>query len=101
MGFFPLASAHSQEDGLACVGGQPSLLALNPEEEKGPALGCAKGGLSLTSGAGLWLTATASCALDGSTAINPREIIIEHVVVNERREASDPEASHSKSLCNR
>lgn len=76
-------------------------MVLNFEEEKGFVFGCVKGGLFLMLGVGFWFIVIVSCVLDGFIVINFREIIIEYVVVNERREVFDFEVSYSKFLCNR
>lgn len=63
--------------------GWQNLLALKLAEENGPAPWTGPGGSSLTSGAGRWLTAMASYALGQLSAINPGEIVIEGLAVDE------------------
>lgn len=76
-----------------------NLLALNLAEENGPAPWTHLGGSSLTSGAGRWLTATASYALGQLPAINPGEIMIEGLAADECWRPLTL-SSHNKSLRN-
>ena len=98
-GVFPPVSAFSRwEDRVWCLVAEPPGF-MGPGRER-PAPRPHPGGSSLTSGADFWIVATVSLALALLPTINPREIIIEQLVVNKHWEASDPSIGHSKSLHN-